>query len=285
MLTALVTGFAIGSVYGATALLFNVTFSTSKVLSLTTGHLVMLGAVMGSWLTGVHGYPSLLAFVGVLCIGGLFGWLTDLLAIRRVIHSIDPHLSLLSTLAVATMVQQAVGLWWGTEPRPFPRILTTEFGGIYDEKFWMPVAAVVILGMGLAVFYRFTIYGKLFIATSEDSFAARARGINTDRIRTMSFVIAGIMGTAVGFAAGQLTYAYFAIGNLMLIYGFIALAVGGIGSNIGGVIGGWLTGLVSAVATYWFGGEYEKTIALGILILALLVRPQGIFGDGSRRTV
>ena len=95
----------------------------------------------------------------------------------------DEHLWLLSTLALATMVQQAVGLWWGTEPRPFPRLIPQDFSaGLVDQKFWLPIAIAIVMALGLELFYRRTMYGKLFLAMSEDAFAARARGVPTDRV-------------------------------------------------------------------------------------------------------
>ncbi len=285
MLNALLAGLAIGSLYGATALIFNVTFSTSKILSLTTGHLVMLGGVFGAFFLGVLRWPWPLALLAVLVIGALVGYLTDLIAIRRVIDSSDSHLSLLSTLALATIIQQAVGLWWGTESRPFPRFLSSEFNGLLDEKFWLPIGLVIVLGVALTFFYRQTMSGKLFLAMSQDAFAARARGIATDRIRAVSFALAGAMGGAIGFAAGQLTFAFYALGNIMVLYGFIALAVGGIGSNLGSVLAGWIIGVIAAVAMYYVGGEYEKTIAVCILTAVLLIRPQGMFGAKNSRPV
>ena len=123
MLTVLVTGLAIGMLYGTVALVYNVMFSTSKVLSVTTGHISMLGGVFGAWFISNLHMPWYIGLLGAIIVGALFGWLTDVLAIRRVLARSDEHLWLLSTLAVATMVQQGVGLWWGTEPTPFPRLI------------------------------------------------------------------------------------------------------------------------------------------------------------------
>ena len=286
MLTVFVTGLAVGMLYAAIALAYNVMFSTSKVLSLTTGHLAMLGGVFGAWFIQAWNLPWWIAAIGSMAVGALFGLITELLAIRRVLNKSDEHLWLLSTLAVATMVQQGVGLWWGTEPKPFPRLFVQDFGaGALDQKFWLPIGATVILALGLSLFYRRTMYGKLFVAMSEDAFAARARGISTDRIRMMSYVLSGALGGLAGFAAGQLTFAFFALGHLLTLNGFIALAVGGLGSNAGALLGGAILGLLNAFASYWFGGEYQQTIAVGILLLVLLVKPEGMFGSKNVRPV
>jgi branched-chain amino acid transport system permease protein len=286
MLSVLVTGLATGALFAATAIIYNVMFSTSKVLSITTGHLAMLGGVFGAWFMSAWGLPWWLALFGAMVVGAAFGWLTDLLAIRRVLERSDEHLWLLSTLALATMVQQAVGLWWGTEPKPFPRLIPQDFGaGVADQKFWLPVVVALAMAIGLGLFYRRTMYGKLFLAMSEDAFAARARGVSTDRIRSLSYVISGALGGVVGFAAGQLTFAYFALGLTLTLNGFIALAVGGLGSNVGALVGGIALGLLNAFTSYFIGGEYQQTVSVGLLMLVLLLKPEGLLGSKNVRPV
>jgi branched-chain amino acid transport system permease protein len=286
MLTVIVTGLAIGMLYASIALVYNVMFSTSKVLSVTTGHIAMLGGVFGAWFVSVLHLHWVLGLLGGMAVGAVFGWATEVLAIRRVLQRGDDHLWLLSTLALATMVQQGVALWWGTEPKPFPRLFTQDFGaGVLDQKFWLPIGIAAVLAIGLELFYRRTMYGKLFLAMSEDAFAARARGVSTDRIRAMSYVLSGALGGLAGFAAGQLTFAYFALGLTLTLNGFIALAVGGLGSNVGALIGGAALGLLNAFASHWFGGEYQQTIAVGLLMLVLLLKPEGLLGSKNVRPV
>lgn len=286
MLAVLITGLAIGSLYAATALAYNVMYSTSKVLSVTTGHLAMLGGVFGAWFVTGLGWHPLLALLAALMVGAFAGWLTDAIAIRRVLKRSDEHLWLLSTLALATIVQQGVALWWGTEPKPFPRLLLQDYSaGMADQKYWLPVITTGLIALALELFYRRTLYGKLFIAMSEDAFAARARGIETDRLRAASYAIAGAIGALAGFAAGQLTFAFFALGLTLTLNGFIALAVGGLGSNAGALVGGAALGLLNAITANLIGGEYQNTVSVGALMLILLLKPEGLFGARNVRPV
>lgn len=286
MLTLIVSGLAAGALYAATALAYNVMYSTSKVLSVTTGHLAMLGGVFGAFFISGMGLHPLLGLAGAVAAGALFGLLTDVIAIRRVVSRSDEHLWLLSTLALATIVQQGVGLWWGTEPQPFPRLLPQDFSaGLADQKYWLPIVTTAALALALELFYRRTLYGKLFVAMSEDTFAARARGIETDRIRSLSYVIAGVIGGVSGFAAGQLTFAFFALGLTLTLNGFIALAVGGLGSNLGALVGGAALGLLNAFSSNLIGGEYQNTVSVGLLMLILLLKPEGLFGARNVRPV
>ncbi|MEZ0603433.1 branched-chain amino acid ABC transporter permease [Paraburkholderia sp. IW21] len=286
METVLMSGLAMGALYGAAALAYNVMFSTSRVLSVATGHLFMLSAVAGAFFVNQLGWPAWLAFLGAVVIGIVAGLISEIVAIRRVLSRSTDHLWLLSTLALGTIMQQSVGLWWGTEPKPFPRVFTQGFNtSIWDQKYWLPIVAVVLLAIGLELFYRRTLYGKIFLAVAEDSLAATARAVNTGHVRMLSYGLAGLIGGVMGFAAGQMTFAFFATGLTLTLNGFIAIAVGGLGSNTGALVGGVVLGLLSAFTTYFFGGQYQQTIAVGLLMAFLLIRPEGLFGAKLVRQV
>ncbi|HEY4298337.1 MAG TPA: branched-chain amino acid ABC transporter permease [Paraburkholderia sp.] len=286
METVLMSGLAMGALYGAAALAYNVMFSTSRVLSVATGHLFMLSAVAGAFFVNQLDWPAWLAFIGAVVIGIVAGLISEIVAIRRVLSRSTDHLWLLSTLALGTIMQQGVGLWWGTEPKPFPRVFAQGFNtSVWDQKYWLPIVAVVLLALGLELFYRRTLYGKIFLAVAEDSLAATARAVNTGHVRMLSYGLAGLIGGVMGFAAGQMTFAFFATGLTLTLNGFIAIAVGGLGSNTGALIGGVVLGLLSAFTTYFFGGQYQQTIAVGLLMAFLLIRPEGLFGAKLVRQV
>ena len=285
MLLVIVSGLALGGLYGMTALVYNVMYSTSKVLSFGTGQFAMVGGICTAWVVLDLHLPLWLGFLACIASGAVFGWLSELIAVRRIVAASDEHLWVLSTLALATMVQEAMGIAWGTDPTPFPRVFPQDFAGSFDQKFWLPLIFGVLMAVGLEQFYRHSMTGKLFIAMSEDSFAARARGVATDRMRSLSFVLAGALGALSGFVGGQLTFADFSMGTTLGLAGFIALAVGGIGSSLGALVGGAIMGMLTSLTTHYFGAEYQKTIAIGLLIMLLVVRPQGLFGTMRVRQV
>ena len=107
MWSVIVSGLATGALFAATALVYNVMFSTSKVLSITTGHIAMLGGVFGAYFITGLGLPWFVGLLGALLVGAAFGWLTDVLAIRRVGARRDEPHWLLTTQARATLVQHA----------------------------------------------------------------------------------------------------------------------------------------------------------------------------------
>ena len=111
MLNVFVAGLAIGMVFAAVALMYNVMYSTSKVLSVTTGHLSMLGGVFGAYVISVLHLNWVLGLGASVLVGAAFGWITEFVGVRRILAKSDEHLWLLSTLALATIVQQIIGLW------------------------------------------------------------------------------------------------------------------------------------------------------------------------------
>lgn len=149
----LASGLAAGAIYALVGVTYNTMFSTSRVMSFTAGQLAMLGGVFGSMFTLKLGLPIAIGFVLTLLCCAVIGIITEFVAVRPVLKSLDQHLYVLSTLAVALMIQQVTAIKWGTEPQPFPRI--AGFGeGVLDEKFWLPVAACAVTIIGLEYLYR-----------------------------------------------------------------------------------------------------------------------------------
>ncbi len=280
----LVAGLAIGAAYALVGFTYNIMYSTSKVVSFTAGEYGMLGAVSGAYFVSVLRWPAWLGLLGALLVGLAFGAVTELIAVRPVLKSLHRHLYVLSTLAVALMVQQVVANTWGTEPKPFPSVLHLG-SGLAADKFWLPIVTCLLVVLALELFYRRTIIGRAFVAISEDAFAARALGIDERRMRIMSFLLAGGIGSLGGFVGGQLTFAFFAIGVTFTFYGFIPVAFGGLGSNRGAVIGGFLLGILQQVANYLIGGSYLGAVSFAVFILVLLLLPRGIFGTTEARRV
>ncbi|RYG52861.1 hypothetical protein EON67_00220, partial [archaeon] len=100
---------------------------------------------------------------------------------------------------LALMVQQATAIWWGTEPRPFPRLAGFAVGGV-EERFWLPPLACILVIGGLEWMYRRTLIGRAFLAVAEDGFAARALGLPERQLRMLSYALAGAVAGLAGFA-------------------------------------------------------------------------------------
>ena len=142
------TGLAIGCIYALIGITYNVMFSASRVFSFTAGMLGMLGGVLGALFIARLGIPLVVGFLLVLAAGAIFGVITEIVAVRPVLKSLDQHLYVLSTLALALMVQQFTAIEWGTEARPFPRLFDIARGG-FDQQFWLPMLACIVVIAGL----------------------------------------------------------------------------------------------------------------------------------------
>lgn len=244
----------------------------------------MLGGVFGAIFIGQMGMPVIVGFALTLAVGALLGIVIEFVTVRPVLKSLDQHLYVLSTLAAALMIQQLTAIHFSTDAVPFPRVIPIE-AGYFDQKFWLPILACIATILGLEYLFRHTLVGRAFLAISEDNYAARALGLPEQRLRIASFALAGMIGVLAGFSAGQLLFASLANGPLLNFYGFVPVALGGMGSNRGAVIGGLAIGLFQQVANYFFGGIFSSVAVFVVFIVVLLVRPEGLAGAATARRV
>jgi branched-chain amino acid transport system permease protein len=278
------SGVAIGCIYALIGITYNVMFSASRVFSFTAGALGMLGGVLGSLFIAHMGMPVVVGFILALLGGGVLGIVTEIVAVRPVLKSLDQHLYVLSTLALALMVQQFTAIEWGTDARPFPRLLDLSHGR-FDQQFWLPMLACAAVMVGLELLYRHTLIGRAFLAIAEDAFAARALGLPERRLRMASYALAGAIGALAGFAGGEMLLAFFGNAPLLTFYGFVPVALGGMGSNRGAVVAGLLLGLFQQAANFLVGGIFASAAVFAVFIVVLLVRPEGLAGPSLQRRV
>src|SRR6267143_2027320 len=277
-------GLAVGAVYAMIGITYNVMFSASRVFSFTSGMLGMLGGVLGALFITKFGLPVVVGLVLVLACGVPIGVITEIVTVRPVLKSLEQHLYVLSTLAFALMVQQLVAIEWGTDAQPFPRLIPIGPGWL-DQQFWLPMLACAATILGLEYLYRRTLVGRAFVAIAEDNFAARALGLPERNLRIASYALAGVIGGVAGFSGGELLLAFFANGALLNFYGFVPVALGGLGNNRGASIGGIALGLFQQAANFLVGGIFSSVAVFTLFIVVLLAAPQGLFGAATARRV
>jgi branched-chain amino acid transport system permease protein len=281
----LASGLAVGAVYALIGVGYNTMFSASRVMSFTAGQLGMLGGVFGSLFVLRLGLPMILGLVLTLACCAIVGVVTEVVAVRPVLKSLDQHLYVLSTLALALMIQQVTAIEWSTEPQPFPHVLGTGSGDMTDEKFWLPILACAATIIGLELLYRRTLVGRAFLAIAEDNFAAQALGLPERNLRIASFALAGMIGALAGFSGGALLLAFVANGALLNFYGFVPVALGGLGNNRGAIVGGFALGIFQQTANFLVGGIFSSVAVFVLFIIVLLAAPQGLFGSHATRRV
>jgi len=285
MLQSIVSyGLAVGAVYALIGITYNVMYSASRVFSFTAGMLGMLGGVLGALFIQRMGLNPVLGFVMVLACGAVLGVVTEIVTVRPVLKSIEQHLYVLSTLAFALMIQQVTAIEWGTEAQPFPTLFPPAEGWL-DQKFWLPLLACAVTIGGLEFLYRKTLIGRAFLAIAEDSYAARALGLPETWLRIASFALAGVIGTLAGFTGAQMLLAFFGNQSILNFYGFVPVALGGMGSNRGALIGGLALGLFQQAANFLVGGIFAAVAVFAVFIVVLLLRPEGLAGAATARRV
>ena len=278
------SGLALGAVYALIGITYNVMFAASRVMSFTSGQLGMLGGVFGALFVLRLGLPVIVGLGLTLVACAAVGVVTEVVAVRPVLAKLEQHLYVLSTLAAALMIQQLTAIEWSTEPQQFPRLLGVG-AGVWDEKFWLPVVACVGVILGLEWMYRRTLVGRAFVAIAEDNFAARALGLPERNLRMASYALAGAIAGLAGFSSGELLLAFFANGAMLNFYGFVPVALGGLGNNRGAVVGGLALGLFQQAANFLVGGVFASVAVFSVFIIVLLGTPQGLFGAPTARRV
>jgi branched-chain amino acid transport system permease protein len=278
------TGVAIGCIYALIGITYNVMFSASRVFSFTAGTLGMLGGVLGSLFIARMGMPVAVGLLLALAGGAVLGIVTEIVAVRPVLRSLEQHLYVLTTLALALMVQQFTAIEWGTDARPFPRLFDIARGG-FDQQFWLPMLACAAVIVGLELLYRYTLIGHAFLAIAEDTYAARALGLPERSLRMASFALAGVIGALAGFAGGEMLLAFFGNAPILTFYGFVPVALGGMGNNRGAVAAGLLLGLFQQAANFLVGGIFASVAVFTVFIIVLLARPEGLAGVALQRRV
>jgi branched-chain amino acid transport system permease protein len=254
------------------------------VFSFTAGMLGMLGGVLGALFITEWGLPTIVGLVLVLACGAVLGIVTEIVTVRPVLKSIDQHLYVLSTLAFALMIQQLTAIWWGTDARPFPRLIPIG-SGLFDQQFWLPMLACAVTIVGLELLYRKTLIGRAFLAIAEDSYAARALGLPETGLRMASFALAGMIGALAGFSGAEILLAFMGNQAILNFYGFVPVALGGMGSNRGAVIGGLALGVFQQAANFLVGGIFAAVAVFAVFIVVLLLRPEGLAGASAARRV
>ena len=292
----------LGIMYALIAVGFTLFFGVIEVVNFAHGEVFMLGAFVallsGGLITSIGltmgSLPFFLAILLlVLLAGGIFGVLLEKFIVRPM-RSAPDIMTLLITLGVSIVMREAVMLFVpnGRNPQPFPKLFETEsikIGGVLikPETILCIILSAVLIS-GLYYIIEKTTFGRYIRATAQDREAAMMMGINVKKI----FIITLALGSALGAVAGMmngLSYGIikFNMGFAAGIKGFAAAVVGGLGNVYGAIAGGMLLGFLEifVVSTIPDGSSYQDLISFVIVILCLVFRPAGIFGERAYEKV
>src|SRR6187402_1442360 len=255
--SALITGLGLGSMYGLLALGFHVTYVVSATVNFAQGSSMMLGAVLTYTFAVRLGWPLPLAAALALALCALYGVLVEILAVRP-FAARGSNAWLMATVALGIVADNTVLFTFGKEPRGFPMPLngSLQLAGINVSYVQLAIPAVgLLLAWALSVFSRKTKYGKAMLAGVAGIMIAPLANVNSD------------MGTVFGLKA------------------FAVAILGGITSAWGVMLAGLIFGTAEALITATLGSGYTQILTFTLVIVALALRPNGLFGRAAVKKV
>ncbi len=282
----LIDALALGSLYALIALGVTVVYTVMDMMNFAHGEFIMLSAYALFVLAGV---PFGVAVGGALVTGVLIAVLAERVAFRPVRRA-DLSAQLVTSLAVATIVQNAVVAFVNARPKSVatPSFVgeTTQIGSLSVpnlEFVTLALTAIVLAGLGWML-YR-TRSGLAIRAASENFDMARLLGVRADRVIALSFAISGALAAVVGvllvMQTGQVSAT---MGLTPVLVGFVAVVIGGFGRMSGAVIGGLFLGAVSSLLGAYLPSElvpFRDAIVFSLPIAILIFRPHGLLGSAT----
>jgi branched-chain amino acid transport system permease protein len=291
LLNSLLRGLQVGSVYAIVGLGLNVIFAATGVFNFAQGELVMVGGMLGVSLWVADGFPLGVALLLVVIVTSGIGALTEILAIRRLASQRDATLWMLSTLGVAIVVRSTATLLatrTGGEfaQRNFPNYIKAQpwhWGQllVIPQRAFLIVVAVVLTSV-TAVWFRKARWGRGLLALAADREAAAMRGLPVGALAILAFAIGGLIAGLGGFLGGPVTQASTTLGFGLTLNAFIAATIGGIPNLWGPLLGGAVLGIGQELTAQYLDAELQTPISLGILLVVLALRPQGVLGRQVR---
>lgn len=283
----IVSGLSQGCVYGLIALGFVLIYKATEMVNFAQGDLMMLGAFLAYTFTSLLALPFALAALATLASMAAIGALTERLLVRPMIG--EPHFSVLMlSIGLGFILRALAGAIWGYEPRG----LATPYAGGVLDVFGLKLAyenLAIVLGTALLcgllyLFFRFSRIGIAMQAASQNQLAAFYVGIPVKRVYSLVWAISAAIAAVAGILVAPVALIDPVMG-FVGIKAFAAAIVGGFGSLPGALVGGLLIGLVEQFAGLYLPPGFSETSAYVILLLMLMVRPEGLFASIQQKKV
>lgn len=281
----LVNGLMLGSSYALIAVAFALLLGIFDMLNIAIGEVFMLGAFFGLTLVS-RGLPFLPALLIAMALAGLVNLVIERFAFRPLRHA-SPVLPLLSSIGFSMLLQDTAVNVWGSERVPFPpsiRVASWELGPILVSSVQLLILATTVgLMTVLHLGVRRTKIGRAMRAVAESPEIASLLGVDTRRVIVATFFVSGALAGAAGVLVG-LTFSVISpfIGLEIGLKGVAAMVVGGAGNVQGAMLAGPLLGMAEVLSVAYLGAAHRDIVVYGLLILTLVVRPQGLLGTVQR---
>jgi len=284
----LVSGLATGAIYALIAVGFTLLWQTSQTINFAQGEFVMLPAffVLAAMNAGAPFWLSCLIAIAlsVVVLGVLFKFIV-----------VDPMLKhgvlplVISTIALALFMKEAVKDFYSSQAQPFPALVPATdvhvFGAVVSTQSLVVLAVAIVTVIGLNLMLNKTRLGRAMQATAQNSALARILGIPVGRMVLYTFLVNAVLVAIASILISPIYLAKFTNGETLGLAAFLAAIIGGFNQVRGAVLGGIILGVLDNLSAAYLSSQYRAAFPLLILIVVILVRPQGILGRAEERTV
>lgn len=289
LVNVVLNGVSVGFVYAAFALALVLIFRSTRIINFGQGSMAMLTTFIALALIEA-GYSYWIAFVAALLSGFVLGAVIERVIIRRVEGGPDLN-AVIVTLGIFVAIQALAAVLFGSSFRSFPS--PVGLSGFQIGSFnlgFTPTDVFIVISVGavmlaLVALFQFTNLGLTMRAAAFSQEVARLLGVKVNRLLTLGWGLAAVVGSLSGLlvAGGGLVYPAYMDG--IIVFGFVAAVLGGLDSPIGAVVGGLSLGVVLSIVSGYVDQRLVTLAALGVLMAVLLVKPAGLFSSSVARRV
>lgn len=286
----LMNGLTLGSTYALIALGYTMVYGIVQLINFAHGEIYMFGAFAGLYLVLNYDVNIFVAMLGAMAFCMLMGILVEKIAYRPLRKS-SRLSALISAIGVSIFLSTLMVLMQGPNTTAYPAdvfpSVSYNIGSVqFSSQQILILVVTALLMVGLHFLVQKTKIGKAMRACSQDTDAAQLMGINVDRVISFTFAL----GSALAAAGGVMVGIYYNsvdpyMGTMAGLKAFSAAVLGGIGSIPGAMVGGLALGIMENFGIAYLSSSYKDAIAFGILILVLIVRPQGLLGKPVSKKV
>ena len=288
VITALITGLGLGSMYGLLALGFHVTYAVSATVNFAQGSSMMLGAVFAYTFAVRLGLPFAVAAFLSLSLCAAYGALVERLAVRPFVRR-GSNAWLMATVALGIVADNTVLFTFGKEPRGFQMAWAQggfDIAGVHVSALQLLIPLFgLFFAFLLSAFSSRTRAGKAMLAVVQNPEAARLMGINVPAAILGAYALSAVLAGAAGMLIAPLFNVNADMGTVFGLKAFAVAILGGISSAWGVMLAGLLFGVVEALITALLGSTYTQILTFALVIVALAFRPNGLFGRAEVKKV
>ena len=288
-LQLVISGIAIGCIYGLIALGFVLIYKATETVSFAQGDLMMLGAFGGLAGMTMLGLPFWAAVIAAIIAMGLFGVLLERIVIRPILG--QPAFSIVMlTIGIAyvargliTMIPN-IGTETHTLPVPYKDQIWKLGALVLNVEQMVVIAATAVLCAGLFAMFRYSKLGMAMQASSQNQLAAYYMGIPVKTLNGLVWSLAAAVAAIAGLLLAPITFVHANMGFIGL-KAFPAAVVGGFTSLPGAIVGGLIIGIVESLSGFYLPAGFKDTAPYVVVLIMLMVKPNGLFGEKLRKKV